>query len=190
MKKVTNFVASAFIAAAIFTGINASAQTSEKEPAGDSKALRLGVGLNVGLPIETLYSFAIGGDLRLQKDFGSNVSGMLTAGYTNFSIKDKYKVAGLEKSIGFIPVKVGLKVFPLERLYISGEVGAGFGTDNNQETSFIYAPGIGVGFNNGLDLGIRYEGVGKGLSQGFGYAGDNNLNQVALRIAYGFNLSK
>ena len=69
----------------------------------------------------------------------------------------------------------------MERFYISGEVGAAFGTDENQKTALVYAPGIGVGFNKGIDLGLRYEGFAQNGS---------NLAQVALRLAYGFNLSK
>lgn len=178
MKKSTKFIASAIAAVAMFIGTNqASAQNSN----GDSKALRLGVGVSAGLPTNDNYNIALGGDLRLQKDFFSNVSGTLSAGYTNFSVKDDAKGALGYNSLGYIPVKVGIKVFPIERFYVSGEVGAGFGTDQGQGTALVYAPGIGVGTNTGIDLGLRYEG----------FAQDgNNLGQVALRIAYGFNLSK
>lgn len=178
MKKSTKFIASAVAAVAMLIGTSqANAQTSD----GDSKAVRLGAGLSLGLPTNDNYNIAVGGDLRLQKDFFSNVSGMLSAGYTNFSVKDDSKAALGYNSLGYIPVKVGIKVFPIQRFYISGEVGAGFGTDKGQGTALVYAPGIGIGTNTGVDLGLRYEG----------FAQDgNNLGQVALRIAYGFNLSK
>ena len=178
MKKSTKFIASAVAAVAMFIGTNqASAQTSN----GDSKAVRLGVGVSAGLPTNDNYNIALGGDLRLQKDFFSNISGTLSAGYTNFSVKDEAKSRYPYTSLGFIPVKAGIKIFPHERFYISGEVGAGFGTDKGQSTALVYAPGIGIGTNTGIDLGLRYEG--------FAYDG-NNLGQVALRVAYGFNLSK
>lgn len=167
-------IASAVAAVALFFTINASAQ--QKEPSGDSHDTRLGIGLNLGLPTTDGFNFAIGGDLRLQKDFFSNVSGIASLGYTNFSAEGENM-----GSVGFIPLKVGIKVFPLERFYISGELGAGFGTDNGQETAFVWAPGIGLGLNNGLDLGLRYEEF---RNNGFG------LGQIALRIAYGFNLSR
>lgn len=174
MKRSTKLIASVAAAVAMFIGVNqAHAQTSD----GDSKALRLGVGLNVGIPTDDAYNIALGGDLRLQKDFFSNISGTLSAGYTNFSIKDS-EGGG---SIGYIPVKAGIKIFPIERFYISGEVGAGFGTKSDQGTALVYAPGIGLGFNNGVDLGLRYEGFAQN---------GNNLGQVALRLAYGFNLGR
>lgn len=174
MIKSTKLIASAVAAFAIFIGVNtASAQTSDQP---DSKAWRLGAGVSVGLPTDNNYDIALGGDLRLQKDFFSNISGTLSAGYTNFSTK-----AEDSGSIGYIPVKAGIKIFPIPRFYISGEVGAAFGTDENQETALVYAPGIGVGTNTGIDLGLRYEGFAQN---------GNNLGQVALRVAYGFKLSK
>jgi hypothetical protein len=170
-KNIYKSIVAAVAAVAFFT-TDVSAQTSE--PRGDSKDTRLGVGLSLGIPTNDLYNFAIGGDLRLQKDFSSNVSGIASLGYTNFSVDGEN--AG---DVGFIPLKAGVKVFPVERFYISGELGAAFGTDDGQKTSFLYAPGIGLGFNNGLDLGLRYEKLTK-----------YDLGQVALRIAYGFNLSR
>ena len=87
MKKSTKFLASAVAAVAMFIGASdANAQTTVND--GDSKALRLGVGLSVGIPTNDAYNLALGGDVRLQKDFFSNISGTLSAGYTNFSIKD------------------------------------------------------------------------------------------------------
>ncbi len=174
MKSTTKSIAAGVAAAALFFTTAVKAQT--EEPKGDSKDTRIGIGLNLGLPTTDGFNFAIGGDLRLQKDFSSNISGIASVGYTNFSAEGED--AG---SVGFIPLKAGIKVFPMERFYISGEVGAGFGTDDGQGTSFVWAPGIGLGFNNGLDLGLRYEEFRK---DGFG------LGQVALRIAYGFNLSR
>jgi hypothetical protein len=75
----------------------------------------------------------------------------------------------------------------LERLYISGEIGAGFNATDKDKlgvdpgTAFIYSPGIGLGFNNGLDLSLRYEGLSRKTY---------DPGMVALRIAYGFNLSR
>lgn len=169
MKKSTKLIASAAAAVALFFTTNANAQSA------DSKALRLGIGVNAGVPTTDGYSFVIGGDLRLQKDFSSNVSGLLSAGYNNWSLKDE--VGG--GSYGMIPVKAGAKVFLAESVYLSGELGAGFGTKSGSKTAFLWAPGVGYGFDNGLDIGLRYEGAE--------FSG-GSLGQVALRVAYGFRL--
>ena len=175
MKTLTfKSVASIFGAVALLFTMNANAQS---EPKGDSHDTRVGLGLSLGVPTTEGFNFAVGGDVRLQKDFYSNVSGILSLGYTNFSVDGEDS-----GSLGLIPLKAGIKIFPLERFYISGELGAGFGTDSGQKTAFVWSPGIGLGFNNGLDLGLRYEE--------FDWSGGGSLGQVALRIAYGFNLSR
>lgn len=169
MKTNIKILASAVAAVALFFTTAVNAQS------GDSQAWRLGVGLNAGVPTTKAYSFAIGGDLRLQKDFSSNISGLLSAGYTNFSLKDSYGGG----SFGMVPVKAGAKIFFAENTYFSGELGAGFGTESGSGTAFLWAPGIGYGFDNGLDLGLRYEGA---------EFKEGSIGQVALRIAYGFKL--
>jgi opacity protein-like surface antigen len=172
MKKISNLAVMAAAAVALLVTNTVKAQTSEA--GGDSKATRFGVGLSLGAPTTEGYNFAVGGDLRLQKDFSGNVSGILSAGYTNFSLENED--AG---SFGFIPVKAGIKVFPKAKFYFSGELGAGIPTDSESKTAFLWAPGLGYGFNNGVDVGLRYEG--------FEVKG-GSLGQVALRLAYGFRL--
>lgn len=167
MKNSTKILASAVAAVALFFTTSVNAQ--------DSKALRLGIGLNAGIPTTTGYSFVIGGDLRLQKDFSSNISGLLSAGYNNWSLKDSYGGG----SFGMIPVKAGAKIFFAESAYVSGELGAGFGTESGSKTAFLWAPGIGYGWDSGLDIGLRYEGA---------EVSGASLGQVALRLAYGFQL--
>lgn len=179
MNKTKTFIASAAAAVAILFGTqNVNAQTTTS--ADDSKATRLGVGLSAGIPTTNGYDFAIGGDLRLQQDFTSNVSGLLSVGYNSFSLDE-----GLaEDNLGYIPVKVGIKIFPVERFYFSAEAGAAFGTRDGSKTSFVYAPGIGIGTNTGIDIGLRYEGM-TGNVNGLPL---KNPGQVALRLAYGFRL--
>jgi hypothetical protein len=168
MKKYTKIVAVAAAALAIFFTTNVNAQSAPK----------FGIGLNVGVPTQTGYSFAIGGDLRYQFDIDKQLSVPLTAGYTNISIKDTYGGG----SFGYIPVKAGLKYFFNETgsgVYGLGEVGAAFGTNSGSGTSFVYSPVVGYAWSSGLDLGVKYEGLSK--------SGANN-GYVGLRLAYGFKL--
>lgn len=165
------FTAAALAFGALFFTTDTKAQ--------DSQAWRLGVGLNAGASTDDNYGFVLGGDLKLQKDFVGPVSATLSAGYTNFFVKDELADMGAS-DYGVIPVKAGIKVFLTPNFYAGGEVGAGFETNGPKETSFVWSPTIGWGFGNGLDVGIRYED----------YTKDFRPNQVALRLAYGFNLSK
>ncbi len=174
MEIFTKLIANAVAGLALLASTSTFAQSSD-----DSHATRFGIGLNLGLATSSPYEFVNGGDIRLQKDFTSNVSGILSIGYTNFSVEGS--APAVVEPYDVVPVKVGVKVFPIERLYFSGEVGAGLGLDDGSKTAFIYAPGIGIGVNNRLDLCFRYEG--------FARIGDR-ISQVSLRIAYGFNLSR
>jgi len=170
-KSIKLFTAAAFALGALLFSTNSNAQ--------DSQAWRLGVGVSAGASTDDNYGLVLGGDLKLQKDFVGPVSATLSAGYTNFFVKDELEDLGAS-DYGVIPVKAGIKVFLTPNFYAGGEVGAGFETSGAKETSFVWAPTIGWGFGNGLDLGIRYED----------YTKDFRPKQVALRVAYGFNLSK
>jgi len=164
MKIATKFLASAVAAAALFITTSASAQT------------KLGVGLNLGVPTSNGYSFAVGGDARVQFDVSKQISIPVTTGYTHFIGKDNVP------DYGYIPLKTGVKVFFDQSgsgLYGLGEIGAAFGVSSGAGTSFLYSPALGYSWSSGLDLGVKYEGLSK-----------NSINrgQVALRIAYGFKL--
>ena len=145
------------------------------------QVFRLGFGVNAGVPVNDdfdAYTFALGGDVRLQYDFTKRGSITLTTGYQHFFSEDFDtpfgKVEG--KDLGFIPVKAGFKYFVWEdRFYVLGEAGIGFAVTYD-ETSFLWSPGIGYA-NDKIDLSLRYEG-----------AADFHTDQVALRLAYGFKL--
>lgn len=168
MKNSTKFLASAVAALALFfTSTHVNAQSAPK----------FGIGLNVGIPTTTGYSFAIGGDLRYQFDIDKQLSVPITAGYTNFSLKDTYGGG----SFGFIPVKAGLKYFFNDSgagAYGLAEAGAGFSTTSGGGTAFVYSPAVGYAWSNGLDLGLKYEG----------YSNNGSIGYVGLRLAYGFKL--
>lgn len=158
----------------------ANAQTQDRM--GDDnfrKATRLGVGLNLGVPAQSQYDFVLGGELSVQRDFSKVIAGMLSAGYSDLSFDNKNDAPF--SSIGFIPVKAGVKIYPRRPFYFSAEAGAAFNTNKGLGTAFVYTPGIGFGFNNGLDVGLRFEDFVRD-----GYA----PSQFALRISYGFKLNK
>jgi len=169
MKKTTKFLASAAAALALFFTTSASAQTN------------LGIGVNLGVPTSDAYSFAIGADARLQFDVSKQVSIPITTGYTHFLGKEIANNIEVP-DYGFIPLKGGVKFFFDQTgsgLYALGELGAAFGVTNASGTAFLYSPAVGYSWSNGLDLGVKYEGLSRD---------NNNTGQVALRIAYGFKL--
>lgn len=160
-----------FLAAFAFAYTTTSSAQDGKTTSDYNRGFKLGFGLNAGIPTDKDYSWALGGDARLQYDLSKRTSLTLTTGFTNLFV-------GNGPDLGFIPAKAGVKVFVWDdQFYILGEAGAAFGvTNGNNDTSFLWAPGIGYA-NKHFDLSVRYEDYNK-----------FHTNQVALRLAYGFKL--
>ncbi|MEP6614126.1 MAG: hypothetical protein ABJA76_19620, partial [Mucilaginibacter sp.] len=160
--------------------VNVKAQTTEKS------AWRLGFGIEGGIPTGAIHDyskFELGGTARLQYGVAKDVALTLTSGYYNFFADADAKAIG-GKSIGLVPVKLGVKGFVTDNIYLGAETGAGFETSSQyvKNTKFILSPAIGWA-NKSWDVGVRYEaflGKSEGLSDNYG--------TVALRLAYGFAL--
>lgn len=141
---------------------------------------KVGFGVSPGIPTKKPFEFNLGGDVRVQKTFSDNFTGMLTAGFTHFFEKanfDGYPQYGSPYNV--IPVKVGGKLFVSDVFYAAGEVGAGFGFEQ-WHTSFLWSPSLGFAFKNGLDVSIRYED----------FTRSSVTKDFSLRLAYGIGASK
>lgn len=183
MKNSTKWIASVVTAAAIFFSVNVKAQTTE------TNKWRLGFGVEGGIPTGSLHKdaanptdpayskFELGGTARLQYGVANNVALTLTSGYYNFFASDAAKANGGE-SIGLVPVKLGIKGFVTNNIYLGGEAGAGFETKYEKNTKLLLSPAVGWA-NRSWDVGVRYESM-SGQSDSYGV--------VALRLAYGFAL--
>lgn len=178
MKKMTTLVAAAFTAAAIFLGSNANAQSTPKS------ALRFGIGVEGLLPtgnLKNASNFGLGVTPRLQYGIDDAVSLTLTSGFYNYFGKELSGSTGVNvPDYQMIPLKLGVKGFISQNIYLIGEVGAGFETKNfyGKNTKLLASPGIGWA-NKSWDVGARYENF-SGQS--------NNFGTIGLRVAYGFGL--
>jgi hypothetical protein len=180
-----------------FAGLasGAFAQTSSTKTT-TSDGVILSVGVDAGIPTGNLnngYNWNIGGSVQADIPvLPQQLFVTINAGYNSIQGKDNAFGTGLTPTnIQLLPVKAGLKFFPVNHFYIQGEAGAAFalnksdlGFDNT--AAFIYAPQIGyqfpLGGKNFIDAGVRYEGSTK-----FNSSDDNSqLNFVALRLAYAF----
>ncbi len=152
---------------------------------------KLGIGVEFGFPTGNfgdVYNLGVGGSLLYQHPIAEKLNFTANAGYLNFTGKD-YSLGGVTVSadnFGVIPVKAGLRYFLAENIFVNGEVGAVFGTEEGFGTRFAYAPGVGVEFpvadKSTLELGARYEGWSK--------KGDNSVTPqtIGLRLAWNFGL--
>src|SRR6187551_233747 len=118
MRITTTIKSVLVLAVALLFANNSQAQETKSFNPG----LRLGIGLNGGLPTEKHdYDWSLGGDVRLQYDFTQKASLTLTTGFTNLFIDPNVD------DLGFIPVKAGFKAFVAgDQFYVLGEVGGGF----------------------------------------------------------------
>ena len=180
MKKLSNLLATAAIAGAIFFGTSAKAQTTPAT-SPNPNPWRLGFGIEGGIPTGDARpgsGFELGGSARLQYDLTSNFALTLTSGYTNYFIKNDYRLPGEPSGLGIVPVKLGVKWFFVPGIYVAGEAGAGFETNYAKDNKLILSPALGWA-NEHWDVGVNYTN----------YSGQSdNFGSVGLRVAYGFGL--
>jgi hypothetical protein len=195
----TTFKISALVLAFAGFALGAKAQTtttSTSKTTG-SNGVILSVGVDAGIPTGNLnntYNWNIGGSVQadipvIQHQLFVTVN----AGYNSIQGKKNIDGTGLDATnIQLLPVKAGLKFFPISNFYIQGEAGAAFllnksNLNDDKSAAFVYAPQIGYQFPLGgksyIDAGVRYEGTTK-----FNSAVDNSkVNFVGLRVAYAFD---
>jgi hypothetical protein len=194
--KNTFKISALILAISAFTiGANAQTTTPASASTTSSTGVRFSIGVDAGIPTGTLsnsYNWNLGGSLQADIPVASQLFVTINAGYNN--IYGKKNIFGTNLSvtnIELLPVKAGLKFFPVNNFYIQGEAGAGFALNKtdlgfNNTAAFIYAPQIGYQFPIGgqsyIDAGVRYEGSTKFNSN----IDNSKINFVALRLAYGF----
>lgn len=153
------------------------------------KGVRLSVGVETGVPVGKFNKgtqWNLGGSVQADFNLVKRVLFVTAnAGYNNFFTENNTK-----GDIQLIPVKAGLKYFPVKNLYIQGEAGVSFianksKIDADKSASFVYAPQVGylipLGKGNYLDAGVRFESNSKFYNNG------SQANFLGLRVAYAFN---
>ena len=157
-------ILTALILGTLCTTVQAQTNTEYK------KGFRLGFGLSGGFDTGQDYEASVGADVRLQYDLSQKMSLTFTPGYTHLFIKGE--------DAGFVPVKAGFKAFLGNQFYAMGEVGGAIGVNGGLDNSALLAPSFGYA-NKFIDISVRYEN----------YL-DYKIDQIGLRIAYGFSLKK
>ncbi|RFZ93042.1 hypothetical protein D0C36_13175 [Mucilaginibacter conchicola] len=179
-----------------FAGLSYSAKaqttpTTTSTTTTTNSGIRYSIGVETGIPIgdfKDFHKWNLGGSVQADIPVAQQLFVTVNAGFNNFFGKT---IAGVDvPNIQLIPVKAGLKFFPVQNFYVQGEAGAAFLLNkdvyNDKSTAFVWAPQVGVQFpvsasGNFIDAGIRYESTSNFVS---------NVNSKAqflgLRLAYGF----
>jgi hypothetical protein len=198
----TTFKISALVLAFAGFALGAKAQTttptSTKTSTGGPNGIVISVGVDAGIPTGKLndsYNWNIGGSAQADIPvIPHQLFVTVNAGYNSFQGKNNIGgVQGLDATnIQLLPVKAGLKYFPVSHFYIQGDAGAAFALNKSdvgfdKSAAFVYAPQVGVQFPLGgksyIDAGVRYEGTTKFNSA----IDDSKVNFIGLRVAYAFD---
>jgi hypothetical protein len=165
----------------IFSILVASAQ--DNATTNYNQGFRLGFGINGAAVLDKPYDFALGADARLQYDLSKKYSLTLTTGFSNLFVK------GNDNDLGYIPAKLGFKAFVIEdQFYLMGELGGAFAVTNGyNKSSYLISPSIGYATKY-IDISLRYELLPDFSSQDSNGINRNGINQIGLRLAYGFAL--
>lgn len=133
-------------------------------------------------------NLVLGGELRLQRRILPYLTGTFTTGFTHYFDSrhlHPLPIPGMdidpddfERYYNIIPLKGGVKFYPKGAFYVGGEAGMGISTNGN--SSFVFSPAAGVTLNNRLDIAVKYES----------YTVFENAQQLGIRLAYGFQLSR
>jgi hypothetical protein len=183
----------AVIALATVTARHAAAQTtfSNTGKTTTRSGILLSVGPEASIPLGSLgnrYGWNFGSSV--QADFpvwNNQLYFTTTAGLNNLFVKNSYTVN--QNDLLMLPVKAGLKYYPVGSLYIRGEAGASFLLNKHESgydktASFSYSPSVGYQFalakGQYLDASVKFERNTKFTTNGTA----NNF--VGLRVAYGF----
>lgn len=161
------------LATLLFVGI---AISSYAQSGGD----KFSIGVETGLPVGNMsnyYNFVIGGSLKYDMSITKTTNFTLSAGYNSFQGKTIGNIDYV--SIGYIPVKAGIKYFFDKAFYGEAQLGASFRTQYTQfgnSTLFAYSPGFGFKFSDKVDLGIRYEA----------WSNNGTTSQIGARLGFSF----
>jgi len=198
MKNSFKISALALAFAAFAFSAKAQSTTTTSTTTTTPTGVRYSIGVDGGLPVGNFkngYNWSIGGSVQADIPVVSNqLFVTVNAGYNNIFGKNDVVVGNTTVSptdFHLIPVKAGLKYFPISNFYVQGEAGAAFLLNKsdvgaNKSTAFVYAPQIGVQFpvsaSSFIDAGIRYEATTKYATG----VDASKVNFIGLRVAYGF----
>ena len=182
------------IVTALLVSFTFAGKAQSSSSGSNKQEWRLSVGPDAGVPLGDLsngYNWNFGGSVQVDIPIIHNLYVTVNGGYDNFFVK-KNQADVVDKNMQLIPVKAGLKYFPVGNIfYVQGEAGATFLANKSDlgaanSTAFTFAPQVGalvkLTGKNYIDLGVRWE------STAAFYDGANRMNFLGLRAAYSFGL--
>ncbi|OCX52113.1 hypothetical protein BEL04_11495 [Mucilaginibacter sp. PPCGB 2223] len=172
------------------------ASKAQSNKTGNANGVILNVAAESGISLgdaRDLHKWGLGGSIGIDIPVANQLFATANAGYqNNFGIKNVAGTGLTATNDHLLPVKAGLKYFPVSILYIQGEAGAIFSLNKDdagyaKNTAFLYTPTIGVQLplsrSSYLDAGIQYKGSTK-----FNNYDNSRENMLGLHVAYAFSV--
>lgn len=156
------------------TAIILTAFCSKAQDKTGIKGFKIGAGLSLAIPLNNLSSNSVGAGIDILAQYGitHNIAVTADAGFTVLFAKDN------NPSTGIIPIRIGLRYFPISQIYLGAKAGLGvytLGIVSNNYTAYSF--GAGYMLSAKLDIGISYDGY-VNSNTSFGY--------MAIRLGYNF----
>jgi hypothetical protein len=153
------------------------------------------VGIYGALPLynmRSIFNEGFGASIKYEYYWQKNLNFTLEGGYEAFGVKTKLQNPVDPSTIGYVPLKLGIKAYLSKGFYAEGQLGAVFYCQHGGGDAFDSSCGIGYSFKKGFEMGLRYEQWNQTPQNNIGYvkAGPfietSNFGQVALRLAEWF----
>ncbi|TFF37782.1 hypothetical protein [Mucilaginibacter psychrotolerans] len=168
-------------------GLVTAAKAQEEPKSKLKNGIIYSAGVESGLTLGNFndkYKWNLGGSLQADIPVAANWYITANAGYNNFFGKDN------NTDLHLIPVKAGIKYFPVGLFYVQAEGGAAFAVNKSdveyeRTAAFIYSPQAGLKFplggsNSFIDAGVRYEASTKFAKS----VNSSKVNFLGVRVAY------
>jgi hypothetical protein len=168
-KSIVKHIALLFIT--VLAGLNSFAQKDMNIFAGGNVLIGF-----AGGDFKKGYSYATGIDASLGFGITEKLYVLGTAGYTSYKNEDTNPYG----IITLIPLKAGVRVYPIKNLFIAGNAGVGFLKDKvmaSRESRFVYDIGIGA-HGTLMQAGFYYDGWKRKNS-----SGSSNTFQIRVGFA-------
>lgn len=180
MKTGLKLIVAASMVAALF--LTNKAQAQDKTEATPSP-WSFSIGPEFGLPTGVAKlgaNFTIGATGRFQYDVSKMFALTFTAGGYHFLPKTNPATGDRYQSYGELPVKAGVKIFPVSNFYIGAEAGVAF---EKLESGWgphrlDLSPALGYACGH-WDLAVHYDYL---------HRSEDHFGEVGLRLAYAFGL--
>ena len=146
----------------------------------DDRVFKISFGAEIGITSKSSpFNYGLGFDLHAQYYLSSHLAIIASGGYARLLTKD----TSLLPDYDFIPIISGVRIFPIEKIYLIGNGGLGVPIQNGSKTSFIFGGGLGYEYNRYLDFQVKYTGYQQPKSSST-YQPTNGL--FAVRLGYNF----